>query len=182
MHAFRVVILRLAVLCLALALVFTLGSGCAYDLIRYERAKGQTHSIAIPTLDNGSSEPGLELLVSRALRDEVTKRQAFALIEDPERADYVMRGRVRPLLIRPRSVSSVVLALEYQITMEVNLAVERADAPPLRIDPRALLDEEIYLASDDFQLQTKNRWEALRRMSTEIASRVHDSLDQELFP
>ena len=168
-------------LLLALAAALVL-HGCGYKLVRYGGGGDAEKTVAVVTLENGSQEPGVELLVSEALREEVVRRGAVGLVERPSDADYVLRGRVRPLFIQSSTISSIVLALEYTVTMVIDLAIVPAEGEPIRIDPRSLQGTEIYLASDDFQLARKNREEALRRLSAEIAARVHDVLDEELAP
>ena len=66
-------------------------------------------------LRNDSPEPWLDRVVTDALRRELSLRGTLRLTSDPERADYVLRGRVMPLGLRSNSFSSFVVALEYRV-------------------------------------------------------------------
>jgi hypothetical protein len=132
------------------------------------------------TLRNDSEEAGVETLVSDALRREVLKRGGLRLVGDPAAADFVIRGRVQPLYTRSRSFSAAVLSVEYQVTLSLDVVVERKSGDPLKLDSGTMRDSEVYLASADVEVGRKNREEALRRLSEMLAARVHDRIDQEV--
>jgi hypothetical protein len=158
-----------------LVLACSLG-GCGYQLVDYARPDGVARRVALPTLRNDSYEPGVELLVADALRREFLRRGAFQLTDDPARADVVISGSVLPLRTRPTSFSSVVLALEYQVSLTLDLHAKRADGSELALDPRSLRESERYLASADVNALRRNREEALRRIASLLAVRVHDEV------
>jgi hypothetical protein len=173
---------HLAAFAAALIAVALGASGCSgYGLVRYERPEGVKQRIALPTLHNESSEPGLELLVSDALRREVLRRGAFDVVSRAADADWVLIGSVRPLEIRAETLSSVVLALEYSVTLSLDLRLRPSDGKVVRLPVSALSESEIYLASADIEALRKNRLEALRRVCALLAGRVHDVLDGEIF-
>lgn len=157
-------------------LLLVSGSGCGYALVRYGKLPDGVRSVAIPTLRNDSYEPGVEYVVTDALRREFLRRGAVDLTEDTAGADLVVTGTVLPLRTTTASFSPVVLALEYEITLTLNLSAERADGTQIPIGDRALRESERYLVSADAQATRKNREEALRRVSRLLAGRVHDQL------
>ena len=157
-------------------------TGCSgYTLVRYERPDGVKQRIALPTLHNESSEPGLELLVSDALRREVLRRGAFDVVSRAADADWVLIGSVRPLEVRAQTLSSVVLALEYSVRLSLDLRLRPSKGKVVRLPVSALSESEIYLASADIEAVRKNRLEALLRVSQLLAGRVHDVLDGEIL-
>ena len=168
-----------AVLLTATALLL---SACGYKLVRYRGAVGDVRRVAIQTLENDSYEPGLDLVVTDALVREFLRRGALDVVEDPALADLVIEGRVLPVQTAGRSFSSVLLSLEYQVTLRVALAVKRRDGTEVPVDPTALTESELYLASADVEAARKNRDEALHRVSTVLAGRVHDALFERLLP
>ncbi len=156
--------------------------GCGYHLVRHRDAPSQGQRVAIETLRNDSYEPGVEFMVTGALLREFLKRGALRVVDDPRAADLVVRGNVRPIRTEGRSFSSVVLALEYRITLDLDLTVTRRDGAQLPVPDQALRDSEFYLASADVEVTRKNRQEALRRLADVLAVRLHDSVAAGLLP
>ena len=101
------------------------------------------------------------------------------LVPDPQDADLSLRGRVLRIRTQPRSFSAVVLALEYSVTLEVDIEA-RLSGERLAIDSGAFRETEIYLASADLEAGRKNRDEALRRISSLLAARVYDAIYMEV--
>lgn len=140
------------------------------------RAEGPIR-LAVVGLRNDSPEPWLGRIVTDALRRELGMRAAFELVPDPARADIVLRGRIRPFETRAESFSSFIAALEYAVTLALDLELLRAPGQVVRLDERGLVETEIYLASPDIEVTRTNRLEALRRLSDLLATRVADSIE-----
>jgi hypothetical protein len=155
--------------------------GCGYGLVRYEGALDGAQRIAIKTFRNDSDDPGLEMMMTEALRKEFLRRGAFELVSRPGAADLVMSGVVRPVRTTVRSYSSVVLALEYNVNMSIKVSLQKQDGTPLPISDRGFSESEIYLASSDVQVGRKNREEALRWVASLLAGRVADAIFLEEF-
>ncbi|MAG32188.1 MAG: hypothetical protein CL908_15000 [Deltaproteobacteria bacterium] len=170
------------------ALSLLLGVGCGYrstlgpgeGASAAPTAQGpakQRTKLAVIALRNDSPEPRLDRILSDAMRREMSTRSGFDLVDDPRDADLVLRGRIRPLEVRSKSFSTFVAALEYSVTLEIDLEVVRATGDTIRLDRAMLSDTELYLASADIEVTRSNRLEALRRLSDLLASRVADSLE-----
>ena len=127
-------------------------------------------------------EGGVEFIVADALRSEFLRRRAVDLVEDPSQADLVLEGRVLPIRAVARSFSSVVLSLEYELTLELDLHAVRRDGSEVALDARVLRESERYLASADPEVLRKNREEAVRRVAQLLAERVYDALYLSLAP
>jgi hypothetical protein len=155
-------------------------AGCGYALVRYQGGLGEVRTVAVDTPRNDSHEPGVEFVVADALRREFLRRRGVRLVEDPAGADLVISGRVLPIEARTSSFSSVVLALEYELTLALELHAVKADGSELAIDPRATRETERYLASADVEALEKNRQEALRQAAALLAGRVYDALYETL--
>lgn len=155
-------------------------AGCSgYHFVRSNEPLGSVRRVAVQTLANSSFEPGLDLLVTDALRREL-RRHGLVLVADPAQADLVLAGTVLDLHTTTRSFSSIAFSLEYQVQITVQLVATLADGKTLAIDPTALSDWELYLTSSDVQAERRNRDEALRRLAAVLASRVQESLAQRL--
>jgi len=154
--------------------------GCGYTWVGAEDSGGLgLGRVAVETPENASRQSGLDLVVADALRREVLRRAGARLVEEPERADWVVSGRVLPLRVVPASLSPVVLTLEYEVTLELVLRARAPDGRERESDRRALRETERYLSSADAEAQRKNRDEALRRVSRVLAARFLDWLDEE---
>jgi len=154
--------------------------GCGYTLVRSDGSLGDVRSVAIPTPRNDSWEPGAEYVVAEALRREFLRRKGVRLVEDPSSADLVLRGRVSRVGTSTASVDSVVLALEYEITLELELEARRSGGAEVPIDVDILRQSERYLASADAEVTRKNRQEALRQVASVLAGRVYLALQETL--
>jgi hypothetical protein len=154
--------------------------GCGYALVRSDGTLGDVRSVAIPTPRNDSQEPAAEFVVADALRREFLRRKGVRLVEDPSKADLVLDGRVSLVATRAASVDSLVLALEYEITLDFDLEARRNGGGDVPIDLGALRETERYLASADAEVTRKNRQEALRRVAGVLAGRIYLALHETL--
>jgi hypothetical protein len=163
-------------------LVALLVSGCGYRNALAPAAASETGGtrrtrLAVLGLRNDSSEPWLDRIVTDAMRREMAARASFSLENDPAEADLVLRGRVGPLHIRSQSFSSFVAAVEYALTLSLDLEVVRSGGDVVRLDSDAFSESDVYLASSDIEVTRTNRLELLRRLSDLLAARVADSLE-----
>jgi hypothetical protein len=165
-----------------LVLLVSFCVSCGYGFVRYGGKLGDVRKVVIETPRNDSTDPGLEFVVADALRREFLRRRGARVIEDAAQADLVLSGSVRSLGERGEAFSSVVLAIEYQLSMELELSARRPDGSEVPIDPRAQRETETYLSSPDLEAQRKNREEAVRHLAATLASRVYDSLYESLTP
>ena len=156
-------------------------AGCSnYRLVRTDEALGPVRRVAVQTLQNHSFEPGIEAMVSDALRSEFQRGGGIVVVGDPARADLVLSGTVLELVTTARSFSAVAFGLEYQVEMRLALTARRTDGTRIDLDPSALRDWELYLTSSDVEAERKNRDEALRRLSTVLAERTREFLSDRL--
>ncbi len=133
--------------------------------------------IVVMAILNDSPEPWLDRIVTDAMRREMSARGAFNLVDERSDAELILRGRVRPLGIRSKSFSGFVAALEYELTVVLDLDLVLASGQVVRLDPRMLSESDVYLASADIEVTRTNRLETLRRLSDLLSSRVADSIE-----
>jgi hypothetical protein len=157
-------------------LLLAAGSGCGYSVVGYGSGFDGIRTVAIETPANDTFVPGVEFVVADALRREFMRRGAVRVVADPASADLVLGGAVSKISASGRSFSSVVFSLEYQLALVLDLVARRADGEEIRIGPRSLEESEYFLASADIEATRKNRDEALRRIATVLAERVHENL------
>ena len=156
--------------------------GCGYRFVAGGESLPDVRVVSIQTPSNDSFESGAGYAVAEALRGELLRRGGATLSEDPERADLVISGRVLGVESRARSLSSVFLALEFELTLSLELEVTRRGDAPLELPLRRLTETELYLASADVEAERKNRDEALGRVAQLAATRFFDALSLALQP
>ena len=169
---------RLSVV-VALAL---LAGGCGYRSLvgpglDAEGLAREPVRLTVMALRNDSPEPWLDRIVNDALRREMTTRAGLRVVDDPGGAELVLRGRIRPVNIRSQSFSSFVAALEFSLTLQLDLEIVRGEGDVVRLDPTMLAATDVYLASADVEVTRTNRLELLRRLSDVLATRVADALE-----
>lgn len=167
----------------ALASVALWGGACGYQLVRTGQSFGpDVDRVAVKPMVNNSYEPGVEVIVSDALRREFLKRGGVQVVNEPSRADLVVGGAVLPIETRVSATSAVSAALEYQITLEIQMSAERRNGAAVSLEPPTFTAWELYLSSADVEAERKNRLEAIRRLATVLAVRVHDALVTKFTP
>jgi len=133
--------------------------------------------ISVLALRNDSPEPWLDRIVTDALRREFDVRGLFDFVNDPRGADVVLRGRIGQLGTLSKSFSRFVAAVEYGLTLRLDLEAVLSSGDIVRLDSGMLSESDVYLASPDIEVTRTNRLEVLRRLSDVLASRVSDSVE-----
>ena len=89
-----------------------------------------------------------------------------------------MRGVLRSALVRSSSYSAGGFALEESLDVTFDVIVRRAASEEILYQHPDFRVHEVFLSSADPQVYASNKEQALRRVSSEIATRVHDELFQ----
>lgn len=167
---------------LPLALAVALLAGCGYKPVRYDQALGDVQRVAVRGFANDTFEPLADEIVSAAIMREFLRRGALQIVEDPERADLIIVGRVTDAQIARRSFSSISFALEYEVRLRLDVQVTRPDGTIVYVDERSLGESELYLSSADLEVSRTYREEAMRQVADTLAGRLHDSLYERVAP
>ncbi len=135
-------------------------------------------TIELRAFENESREPGLEQLIGDALVEEFGRRAWLSpeLPGSDTSPDLVMRGVVRSTAVRSTSYSSGALALEERIEVRFDVDVRRGSSGELVYQHPDFQVTEVFLSSADPQVYASNKEQALRRLSSAVAERVHDEL------
>ena len=129
--------------------------------------------------ENETREPGLEQLIGEALNEEFARRGWLdPKLQGQGASDLVMRGVLHSASVHSSSYSSRALALEEAIEVSLDVSVRRAQSSEIVWQHPGLKMREVFLSSADPQVYASNKEQALRRISSEIAERVHDELFQ----
>jgi hypothetical protein len=154
-------------------------AACGYTPVGGRDVFGpDVHSIELVAFENLTREPGLEQMVADAMAEEFERRgwlepELQGQVANP---DLVMRGTLQSALVRSASYSAGGFALEESIDVIFDVTVKRASSDELLYQHPAFRIHEVFLSSADPQVYASNKEQALRRVSSEIAERVHDEL------
>lgn len=142
----------------------------------------QASRLLVLAFESESPEPWLGRIVSDSMRREMGARGALRLVDDPRSADLILQGRIRSLSSQSRSFSSFVAALEYSVTIALDVEIVRSTGDIVRLDSLPLTETETYLASADIETTRSQRLEALRKLSEILAARIADAIEIMEFP
>ncbi|MCH6562442.1 MAG: hypothetical protein IH800_08510 [Myxococcales bacterium] len=161
-------------------LVVLLGLGCGY---RYVDSRGvfgpDVSRIEIDPLQNNSSEPGFGRMLGDALVEEFARRGILTPVYGGgAAADLVLSGVVHDVEVIPAAFSSVALTIEDRLLVTLDVSVQNASTGQEVWRHTRLEVRERFQSSPDVQVYQSNKEQALRRLTSEIAGRIHDELFQ----
>lgn len=101
-------------------------TGCGYHLAGEKSGlPDEIHSLSVGAITNRCREHGLEKTLAFALEREIHVRQHFRMEEDPAGADAVLSGTIRDLIARPIAFDANDRAVEYELTLVLDLTLTR---------------------------------------------------------
>jgi hypothetical protein len=105
-----------------------LAMGCGYHFAGTgNRLPPEIHTISLGPIQNMTREVGIEKTLLESLEDEVASHGRLEAVAAGAPADASLTGSVREYNSRPVSFSSRDEALQYQISMSVDLELRRND-------------------------------------------------------
>jgi outer membrane lipopolysaccharide assembly protein LptE/RlpB len=160
-----------------LLLLFILGlSGCGYHFIGQEsEVLSGINAIAVPYFSNKSYEARLESYLTEALVDEFVKSRMVAIVDEGD-ADAVIRGKIENFKEYVISFDKNDEALEYRALALLEVTLERRDTGEVLWRNKELFHFEDYRVSHEIAGTEANKEQAIKRISAEIAVRIHDSI------
>lgn len=100
--------------------------GCGYHLAGSVIGLPEdVRSISVGTIENHSSEHGLEQHLAFALEREVFVRRQLQMEANPASGDAVLSGRIRSVQVRPVAYNNDDQAVQYEIVLGVDLTLTR---------------------------------------------------------
>jgi len=100
-------------------------TACDYHVTGLNRLPSDIRTVAVPVFYNETFEPALEDAVTTAVKQEFLTSSRLVVVNDPEEADLVLKGRIISFGLDPLSfdrTKSVVL--EYRVRIRVAVSVE----------------------------------------------------------
>jgi len=107
------------------ALLLTILAGCGYHLSGSNRLPSDVRTIAVPVFYNETFEPALENTVTAAVKQAFLTNSRLAVVNDPEEADLVLKGKVVSFGLTPLAFDRTrSVVLEYRVRIRVEVALE----------------------------------------------------------
>ena len=159
------------------SLLFILGlAGCGYHFIGQEsEVLSGINAIAIPYFSNKSYEARLERYLTESLVDEFVKSRMIAIVDEGD-ADAVIRGKIENFREYIISFDKEDQALEYRALALLEVTLERRDTGEVLWRNKELFHFEDYRVSPEIAETEANKEQAIKKISVEIAERIHDSI------
>jgi outer membrane lipopolysaccharide assembly protein LptE/RlpB len=117
---------RTAAVAAALALAVLALSGCGYALVgRGSNLPADVRSVYLKPIENRTPRQTVEQILTRAIADEMVKRQRFKLTASREGADAELSGAVIGFGATPVTFDQAGRATSYEITLTAQIAFKR---------------------------------------------------------
>ena len=155
---------------IAMALAPLAGAGCGYHVAgKAVTIPASIRSIAVPAFENGTTEYKIEQYVTQAVKRELISRTRYAVVNNEEAADAVLRGSVvsswpsrrTSTPFRPRLTVATVTHLHVTLW-------DRHTGQPIYQNPN-LEHRERYEVSINPEAYFEERQAALARSSQSLA-------------
>jgi hypothetical protein len=139
-------LLRLTRLPVLLAIVASLGvsaGGCGYALAgRGNALPPHIKIIGVPGLTNLSTTPGIEEVISREIRTEMSGRGGVRVLPEEGNADGVLTGSIVSVDLRPVVVSDARTVSQVTLIVVANVEFkDKKDGKVLWANPRVITQE-----------------------------------------
>ena len=165
-----------AVVLLFLSMAVLSAPGCGWRFAgRTDAIPENLMTVAIPLWENETSEPGLATIFTNAAIKEFSTKGWLKPVR-MQRADTILEGRIELVNIQPLSFSSVAIELENRLTVTASVTLRRKDDLSILWSSSRLLGEEEYDSTPDFNVNLRNREQALRKLAADMAGTVYDEI------
>lgn len=158
------------VVAISLCLSVWFMSGCGYHLPgRGNAIPEDVQKIFIALLDNRTTQPFIENILTSEVRDQFTRRPGFEVVSERNKADAVIIGNIIRYDIGAISYDENDNIREYRAVMTAEFRFERVDGSEVLWQGNVTWDEE-FMALKDRALQLNNETEAQETLSSRLAS------------
>ncbi len=159
-----------------IALLAVMCAGCGWRFAeRTDAIPRELETVAVPLWKNDTAEPGIETLFTNAIVKEFASK-GWLRPTSISRADTVLEGRIEDIDIQPLSFSSVAIELENRVTVTASVVLKRKSDQTILWSTSRLVGSEEYDATPDFNVNLRNREQALRKLAADLAGSVHDEI------
>lgn len=133
---------------LALTLLVLGLTACGYGLLgRTSNLPTDIESIYVEPLVNRTTRPQVDLLLTRAIIDELVTRRRFKVVTSRDKSDAVLSGELTEFMVRPVTFDSDGRATEYLIQIRADMHFKRPD------EGEVIWERDKYLFRENYELE-----------------------------
>ncbi len=159
---------------LFIVVVFCLTYSCGYHLAGVKNGKSdRIQAVAVSLFSNETSEPNIEFMFTKALRDEFLKRGRIKLTSE-EKADAIFRGRVIRIYTTDVAHTGVEQTSETRIFVTVDVKCEDKKSGRIIWQDNQLTFYEEYERGLEASEGYNKRVIALKYLAQQVAERIYD--------
>jgi hypothetical protein len=156
-----------------------LTAGCGYTLglpPSTTAGAATSRTIAVPLLENDTTEPLLGEIVSHRLKSQLNATAPWRIVNTDDRPEWLLKGRVTGVLVTPMAFDADSQATEYRVELHVNLTLTRtADGSVFWSAPN-LISVADYYANLDVAATRRSKDLSFHDASQRLADLVAEQL------
>jgi hypothetical protein len=153
-------------------------AGCGYHFAeRTDAIPAELKTVAIPLWKNETAEPGVETIFTNAMVKEFARKGWLDPVSTAA-ADTILEGRIETIDVQPVSFSSVAIELEDRVSVVASVTLKRKKDESILWSSSRVIGSEVYDSTPDFNVDLRNREQALRKVAVDMAASVQDQIFQ----
>ena len=154
-------------------MLFLFFYSCGYHFSDIAGRENEIRSVAVELFSNETSEPTLEFLFTRALRDEFIKKGNIELTS-VDKADAVFKGRVINIYTVDVAHTGVEQTSETRIFVVLDVKCEDVRTGKVLWQDNQLTFYEEYKRGAEASVSYNRRRAALEYLARQVAERIYD--------
>ena len=163
-------------LSLGTAVLLLSTADCGYHFAeRTDAIPAELKTVAIPLWKNETAEPGIETIFTNAMVKEFARKGWLKPVTQGQ-ADTILEGRIETIDVQPVSFSSVAIELEDRVSVVASVTLKRKKDDSILWSSSRVIGNEVYDSTPDFNVDLRNREQALRKVAGDMAASVHDQI------
>jgi len=156
--------------------LLAVASGCGYRVASKNRSSPQFHTLAVVPLENKTTTSEVEQILTRSLVRAFVEKSSYQLINDPAKADAVLRGVVSRLTASPVIFRQGTFGSTFLVTLQAQVELQDQRSGKILYKNDGYIFREQYQINVDVENFFSELNPALGRVAEDFASSVVSTL------
>jgi len=143
-------------------------TSCGYRFAGGEGLPQGIESLYIQLLDNKTTEPGIDIVMTSELKNEFIQKYRSALV-DRETAEAILSGAVVGIQTETVARRGALTALERSVSMTIDLALKTSGNERIWFAKGITMSDTYTVVSGDKEVNERNKRNALKDLAGRIA-------------